>query len=169
MYFQVEWQKGVKPDGTDSIAVQQFPSEYWPEMRILILVVNDARKKYSSTFGMKTTVETSELLKHRIEKVVPERITALKAAIFNRDFNKFAEITMKDSNTFHACNLDTFPPLAYLNDTSHAIIDMVHAYNNFKGENTVTHSCIFHSAFSICIGFRWLIRLMPDQMLVCFC
>lgn len=127
----------MEADGSDSIAVQIFPAEHWPEMRVLILVVNDARKKYSSAIGMKKTAETSELLKHRVEHVVPERIVEVKEAILKKDFHKFAEITMKDSNTFHACCLDTYPPLTYMNDVSHAIAEMVHAYNDLCGENKV--------------------------------
>lgn len=133
----MEWQKGMKKDGSDSVAIPRFPANHWPEMRVLILVVNDARKKHSSTLGMKTTADTSDLLKHRVEKIVPERIQQLKEAVSKKDFHKFAEITMKDSNSFHACTLDTYPPLIYMNDTSHAIVDMVHTYNDFWGENKV--------------------------------
>jgi hypothetical protein len=50
-------------------------------------------------------------------------------AIINKDFDTFAKITMKDSNQFHAVCLDTFPPNVYMNDTSHAIAKLVHAYN----------------------------------------
>jgi len=35
--------------------------------------VNDSQKKTSSTVGMKQSVKTSELLKYRIQKCVPER------------------------------------------------------------------------------------------------
>lgn len=106
-------------------------------MQILILVVNDNKKKYSSTFGMKTTVDTSAFLKYRYEKLVPERIVQLKEALARKDFQKFSEITMQDSNSFHACCLDTYPPLMYMNDVSHTIVAMVHSYNDFCGQNKV--------------------------------
>lgn len=112
-------------------------------MHVLILVVNDNRKKYSSTFGMKTTADTSTLLKYRCEKVVPERIAELKDVLLRKDFQKFSEITMRDSNTFHACCLDTYPPLVYMNDVSHAIAEMVHAYNEFNGENKVPYKVLW--------------------------
>ena len=54
----------------------------------------------------------------------------MKKAILARDFGKFATITMQDSNQFHACCLDTFPPIFYMNDTSRAIIQLIHAFNN---------------------------------------
>lgn len=106
-------------------------------MRILVLVVNDSRKKYSSTSGMKTSVATSSLIKYRAQVVVPKRVAAIREAIINKDFENFAKITMQDSNQFHAVCLDTFPPCVYMNDVSHAIIEMVHAFNSCSGGNKV--------------------------------
>jgi len=37
----------------------------------------------------------------------------------------------------HAVCLDTFPPVSYLTDTSHAIIRLVHAINRHFAENRV--------------------------------
>lgn len=36
----VQWITGSNPDGTDSRAEQIVPASHWPEMRVLILVVN---------------------------------------------------------------------------------------------------------------------------------
>lgn len=126
----VRWYMGSDPQGTDSIAKEIVPSNYWPEMRILILVVNDSKKKISSAIGMKNSVETSELLKHRASKCVPKRVELMQQAIIDRNFDKFAELTIKDSNQMHAVCLDTYPPCSYLTDVTHSIIDIVHAYND---------------------------------------
>ncbi|KAF7988385.1 hypothetical protein HCN44_000958 [Aphidius gifuensis] len=146
----VRWYMGSDPQGTDSIAKEIVPSNYWPEMRILILVVNDSKKKVSSAIGMKNSVETSELLKYRANKCVPERVELMQQAIIDRNFDKFAELTIKDSNQMHAVCLDTYPPCSYLTDVTHSIIDIVHAYNdavnclkvaytNDAGPNTVLY------------------------------
>jgi diphosphomevalonate decarboxylase len=45
---------------------------------------------------------------------------------------------MKDSNQFHAVCLDTFPPNVYMNDTSHNIVNVIHAYNSASGKNKVS-------------------------------
>ena len=129
----VRWEKGVQPDGKDSIAIQIANEKHWPEMRTLIMVVSDAKKDTSSTSGMVNSVRTSELLRFRAESVVPGRVAALESAYLARDFEKFGELTMKDSNQFHATCLDTFPPIFYMNDVSRQIIRLVHAYNAHHG------------------------------------
>lgn len=53
----------------------------------------------------------------------------ISEAIRARDFETFAKITMMDSNNFHACCLDTSPPIFYLNDVSKAIIAVVEEIN----------------------------------------
>ncbi|XP_046410444.1 diphosphomevalonate decarboxylase isoform X1 [Neodiprion fabricii] len=136
----VRWYSGSKPDGSDSIAKQIAAPEHWPQMRILVLVVNDASKKVSSAIGMKRSVATSELLKYRAEHSVPRRVEEMTKAILDRDFTKFAELTMKDSNQFHATCLDTFPPCVYMNDTSHAIVELIHAYNAAAGETKAAYT-----------------------------
>lgn len=124
----VRWHMGCKPDGSDSVAKQIVPASHWPEMRILLLIVNDSRKKVSSATGMKRTVETSDLLKHRI-KHIPEIANKMEEAIIEKDFETFAELTMRDSNQLHAVCLDAYPPCTYMNDISHAVVDLIHSYN----------------------------------------
>lgn len=136
----VQWQKGIQLDGKDSIAVQIAPASHWPDLHVLILVVNDAKKKVASTSGMARSVVTSELIKYRVEKCVPQRIHSIVQAIKDRDFPKFAEITMKDSNQFHAICLDTYPPCVYMNDVSHAIVSYIHEFNKNEGETKVAYT-----------------------------
>lgn len=133
----MQWYKGSLETGHDSIARQILPATHWPEIRILVLVVNDGRKKCGSTIAMKNSVATSEYLKYRAEHLVSKRIEAIKDAIQNKDFDKFAKITMQDSNQFHGICLDTFPPCVYMNDVSHSIVNMVHQYNDYHGVNKV--------------------------------
>ncbi|KIM71639.1 hypothetical protein PILCRDRAFT_82589, partial [Piloderma croceum F 1598] len=53
-------------------------------------------------------------------------------AIQDHDFNSFAELTMKDSDQFHAVCLDTHPPIFYLNDKSRNVIALVHELNRIS-------------------------------------
>lgn len=136
----VQWNMGDKESGTDSIAEQLATEEHWPEMRILILVVSGKKKAVGSSKGMQRSTQTSPFLKHRAEKVAPENVEKMKAAIKSKDFPVFAEITMKESNQLHSVCQDTFPPISYMNDTSWSIVKLVHAYNEYKGETKVAYT-----------------------------
>ncbi|KAF9424606.1 hypothetical protein HW555_000417 [Spodoptera exigua] len=136
----VRWHAGTNPDGSDSIASQIKGSAHWPEMQALILVVGDTKKKTSSTTGMRISTQTSELLKHRIKYCVPQRTDEIIQAIKEKDFPKFAEITMKDSNQFHAVCLDSYPPFVYMTDVSHLIVDLIHKYNELSGSTKVAYT-----------------------------
>ncbi|CAG8657605.1 7799_t:CDS:2 [Dentiscutata erythropus] len=139
----VAWEMGSKDDGSDSQAVQVAPQDHWPELEALICVVSDAKKGTSSTEGMQNTVNTSTLLQHRIEHIVPLRMKSMIKAIHERDYQKFAEITMQDSNQFHAVCLDTSPPIFYLNDVSRAIIRMITEYNSSNPERKLKAAYTF--------------------------
>lgn len=53
----------------------------------------------------------------------------MEKAIAARDFRAFAELTMKDSNQFHAVCLDTYPPISYMNDVSRRVVHILTRYN----------------------------------------
>lgn len=136
----VAWEMGQLEDGSDSQAIQIMPESEWDGMRALIFVVSDVKKDVSSTAGMQLTVKTSALFQHRITNVVPKRFEEMKEAILAKDFNKFAELTMKDSNSFHATCLDSFPPIFYMNDTSKRVVNLCHKINDYYGENVVAYT-----------------------------
>ena len=99
----------------------------------MILVVSEKEKDTSSTSGMETSKNTSDLLTHRAACIVDKRMEGMKQAYLERDFETFGQLTMRDSNQFHATCLDTYPPIFYMNDTSHDIIKLVHVINRVHG------------------------------------
>ncbi|KAJ3154871.1 diphosphomevalonate decarboxylase [Geranomyces michiganensis] len=125
----VAWNMGSASDGSDSVAEQVADESHWADMEALILVASDARKDTPSTAGMQLTVETSALLQSRIKDVVPKRMEEMCAAIAAKDYDAFAELTMRDSNQFHAVCLDTYPPISYMNDVSRAVVHLITRYN----------------------------------------
>ncbi len=131
----VKWRRGVKADGSDSFAVQIRDENHWPELIDVIAIVSLSKKKVSSRSGMKQSVETSVLYNSRIRHA-EEAAGRLETAIKNRDFETFAEITMRDSNDMHAIMLDTWPPIFYMNDISRDVIYAVHELNA-KEKHTV--------------------------------
>ncbi|XP_042294280.1 diphosphomevalonate decarboxylase isoform X3 [Sceloporus undulatus] len=136
----VQWVMGEDADGKDSVAQQVAQETHWPELRILILVVSAEKKPMGSTAGMQTSVKTSFLLKHRAQAVVPERMAQMIRHIQQRDFEAFGELTMKESNQFHATCLDTFPPIFYLNDISKQVVALVHRFNTHCGKTKVAYT-----------------------------
>lgn len=136
----VAWEMGESSDGSDSKAVEVAPMEHWPNMKAAILVVSDSKKDTPSTSGMQLTVKTSDLFQERIKSVVPRRFEQMKQAIKSKDWPCFAELTMRDSNSFHATCLDSFPPIFYMNDTSRKIIKLCHSINEFYKEVIVAYT-----------------------------
>ncbi|KAL8977308.1 MAG: hypothetical protein Q9205_006859, partial [Flavoplaca limonia] len=92
----VAWDQGCLPDGTDSKARLVAPRSHWPEMRALILVVSAEKKGVSSTTGMQTTVQTSPMFQTRATQVVPKAMREMETAIQEKDFEKFAKVTMRE-------------------------------------------------------------------------
>ncbi|KAI0136747.1 GHMP kinase [Xylariales sp. AK1849] len=136
----VAWRAGSQGDGLDSKAVEVAPASHWPTMRALILVVSAAKKGVSSTSGMQQTVATSGLFQQRISTVVPANMEAMESAIAAKDFPKFAEITMRDSNSFHATCADTYPPIFYMNDVSRAAVRAVETINVAAGKTIAAYT-----------------------------
>ena len=123
------WDAGVREDGSDSGARVVAERAHWPDLRACILVVSAEQKAVSSTEGMQRTVGTSELFRRRVGTVVPWAMDQMEIAILERDFDTFARVTMRESNSFHATCLDTAPPIFYLNDVSGAAIRVVEGIN----------------------------------------
>lgn len=89
---------------------------------------------------MKISLDTSELMKLRLAENVPQKhIDQLTSVLEAKDFNAFAEITMRESNQLHAVCLDTYPPIFYMNETSRLIIKAATALNK-ASPNTVAYS-----------------------------
>ncbi len=136
----VEWTKGEKPDGSDSHAVQVASPQHWPEIRLVSAVLTEEKKKVSSRAGMRQTVATSALYRSRQEHHLPRVLEEMRRAIRERDFEKFAELTMRESNSLHAVMLDTWPPIKYMNDKSHEVVAAVHALNEAAGRTVAAYT-----------------------------
>ena len=79
-------------------------------------------------------------------------------AIEERDFQAFADITIRDSNQFHAICQDTFPPCVYMNQTSHSVSALVHQLNEYFGEMVACYT--FDAGPNACIFLLEKVRLL---------
>ena len=136
----VAWDMGKKEDGSDSLARVIAPRSHWAEMEALILVVSADKKDTSSTEGMQATVKTSRLYQIRTGIAVPQAMIDMETAILAKDFESFASITMKESNSFHATCLDTTPPIFYMNDVSRLAIRAVEELNKKAGRAVAAYT-----------------------------
>ncbi|CAJ1021879.1 putative Mevalonate 5-diphosphate decarboxylase C-terminal domain containing protein [Leishmania shawi] len=136
----VIWHRGEKPDGTDCIATQFVDEKYWPDMQVLCAVLKGEKKDVSSTTGMQQSLKTSPMMSDRIASVVPARMKAVKEAIQQRDFNKFAEIAMADSDDLQEICHTTAPCIQYATEDSYAMIRLIRAFNTKKGYNAMAYT-----------------------------
>ncbi len=118
----VIWHAGVRDDGEDSFCEQVFPHDHWKELVDLIPIFTEERKRVSSRKGMGISVETSRLMKCRLE-FIRDTFPLVLDSIRDRDAEKFFEMTIRHSNSMHAIMMDSFPPLVYLNAMSLKVID----------------------------------------------
>lgn len=135
----VEWKKGTKADGSDSVAVQIAKDTHWPELRNVIAIVDAGKKKVSSRSGMKQTIATSALYKSR-QEYLPKLIEDVKKSVVAKDFSTFGELIMRESSNTHAVMLDTWPPIMYLNDYSKQVIYSIHDFNSANDEITAAYT-----------------------------
>ncbi|KAK4279525.1 hypothetical protein QN277_011295 [Acacia crassicarpa] len=136
----VKWIMGKEENGSDSLAVQLTDEKQWDDLVIVIAVVSSRQKETSSTSGMRESVKTSLLLQHRAKEIVPKRILQMEEAIKNCDFTSFAQLTCADSNQFHAVCMDSCPPIFYMNDTSHRIINIAEKWNRSEETPQVAYT-----------------------------
>jgi diphosphomevalonate decarboxylase len=131
---------GAAADGSDSVAVQYKPRDFWPEMNVLCAVVKGEKKDVSSTSGMQLSLKTSPLMAPRITDVVPSRMAEVSAAIDRRDFAAWAAITMADSDDLQAVCATTVPKIQYATQQSYSIIKFVKALNAAVGRTVLAYT-----------------------------
>ncbi len=152
----VKWEEGVEADGSDSIAVQIADETHWEDMRVVVLVANAQKKHISSSKGMQLTAKTSPMIPDRLA-MLPGRMAEMEAAILARDYQTFADLTMKDSDNFHATCATTEPPIHYMSEVSHDVVKLVNAFNQAAGQLV--------AAYTFDAGPNAVIYLLKDQVL----
>lgn len=92
-------------------AEQIAPATAWPELRDLIVVVSQDKKKVSSAEGHRL-VHTSEMLSGRLQAVAL-RAEQVRQAVHNRDLTALGEAAEADALSMHAVMMTSKPPLLY--------------------------------------------------------
>lgn len=95
-----------------------------PDMRMIIVTVDRARKAVSSREAMRATAATSPFYSGWVsstEDYLRQMLVACRAG----DFTRIGEITESHALRMHGLIQSTVPPIRFLNPTSHAIFDAV--------------------------------------------
>lgn len=119
----VQWDRGKKDDGTDSIA-HPLNME-WDDFRIAILPVDMGPKSHSSRNGMNHTTVTSPLYQSWPEQAEADCRT-IRQAVLDKDFEKLGETAEANALAMHATMLAARPALIYLQPQSWQILNHVH-------------------------------------------
>lgn len=118
----VKWHVGEKADGSDSFAEKIEDS--WPEMRIGIVMIDDAEKKISSREAMNITTATAK----RYEKwpdIVANDLTRIETAIADHNFERLGQIAENNALEMHACMDDATPPISFTTPKTQAAREKV--------------------------------------------
>ncbi|MEM9843805.1 MAG: diphosphomevalonate decarboxylase [Pseudomonadota bacterium] len=115
----VKWERGIAPDGTDSVGHPVDVS--WPELRIAIVPVDTAPKKFSSRDGMTHTLATSPLFQAWPDQAEND-CTEIEAAVRARDLRKLGALAESNALAMHATMMAARPSLNYLTPDSWQVL-----------------------------------------------
>lgn len=116
-----EWQRGERPDGEDSFAVQRFDAAHWPDLRMVVAILDRGEKEVKSRDGMKHTVDTSPYYPAWVQDAEKE-IALAREHISRRDLQALGELCERNAWRMHATAFAAAPPLCYLNSGTLAVI-----------------------------------------------
>ncbi len=132
----VRWHKGVCLDGSDSYAEQLFNENYWPEFRVLVIVVSKKEKKVSSRDAMQATVRTSACYKQWLEESAL-RTQNFIAMLKQKDLYGLGELIEEEWLGMYNAIRSSYPAINYWSEVSGKIIQAV---KDLRGQNI---SCFF--------------------------
>jgi diphosphomevalonate decarboxylase len=127
----VEWRRGDRADGHDSVAVQLAPPERW-DVRVVVAVTTTAPKAVSSRDGM-TRAATSPFYPAWVAGADADLAEA-RAAIEARDLEALGLLAEHSALKMHAVGLAARPPLVYWRG---ATIECVHRVWELRADGTL--------------------------------
>jgi diphosphomevalonate decarboxylase len=120
----VLWHKGNEPDGSDCYAEQILDEHHWPDLRILVVIINNQTKPINSRNGMYITTSTSKTY-HDWLIASEERLKNIIPSIKERNIDNVGSIAEADWTDMHRTMLDSTPSLSYWNETSYTIMNKI--------------------------------------------
>jgi diphosphomevalonate decarboxylase len=106
----VEWRRGERADGRDSVAEELAPRDHW-DVRVVVAVTSSAPKAIPSREGMRRA-EASPYFPAWVAGAEPDLAEA-RAAIRARDLETLGLLAEHSALKMHAVGLAARPPLLY--------------------------------------------------------
>ncbi|GAB4334528.1 MAG: diphosphomevalonate decarboxylase [Calditrichia bacterium] len=133
----VEMKTGELSDGTDAVAMPLDDAKGW-DIRLVIAVTSHSEKKIGSTEGMEHTARTSPFYQHWVYQSQQD-ISAMRQAIFSRNFQLMGELAEYSAFKMHAVALSARPALLYWNS---ATVDLIHYIRNLREQGLPAYCTI---------------------------
>ena len=126
----VEWRRGERDDGRDSVAVQLAPPERW-DVRVVVAVTTSTPKAVSSRAGM-TRAAASPFYPAWVAGADAD-LDEARAAVAARDLEALGLLAEHSALKMHAVGLAARPPLLYWRG---ATLECVHRVWALRAEGT---------------------------------
>jgi diphosphomevalonate decarboxylase len=120
----VEWRAGCTDDGSDSFATTIYERDYWPELRVLVLLTERSQKAVSSRKAMQQSRESSPFYS-TWKRSVQQDLKTVRKAIRKRNFRLLGETMESNAFQMHAVALSSIPSTFFWNDTTVKLIRCV--------------------------------------------
>ena len=118
----VEWRRGERPDGRDSVAEPLAPPDFW-DLRVVVALTSSAPKAVSSRAGMEHAA-TSPFYPAWVAGAEADLAEA-RAAIRARDLEVLGLVAEHSALKMHAVGMGARPPLLYWRGATVDCLDRV--------------------------------------------
>lgn len=124
----VVWHKGEDPRGTDCFAETIFPPDYWPELKMIIVVVSEQSKVLSTRNAGKMIIKS--LNYQNWVDAAEKRIIILTEAIRDKKIDIVGSIMEQDCLEMHNCLKQV--GITYHTKESHQVMDTIKSMREEK-------------------------------------
>ncbi len=120
----VRWNCGSLTDGSDSFAKSVAPAGHWPELAIVVVMLDTRAKGVSSTKGMARCAQSAPGFDSWVAQCNRLAGKAVKA-IGDRNFRELAKISRTSAMAMHALCLQAHPPILYVTSQTVLALELV--------------------------------------------
>ncbi|MGQ0507000.1 MAG: diphosphomevalonate decarboxylase [Myxococcaceae bacterium] len=118
------WRRGERADGADSYAEQLVSEHHWPNLRLVVAMVNREEKDVKSRDGMRSAVETSPYYPAWI-KDAEQEVGRAAELVKKKDLEALGELSERNAWRMHATSFSADPPLCYLKPKTLELIQLL--------------------------------------------